>query len=77
MFHRNCLLRQNQKKLILYGETKYLSFPTRIDFFLNFKIKVLVLWGTMDKFLESGTNRYNPPQNYVFFQAFQPINTTS
>ena len=26
---------------------------------------------------ESGqvyTNRYNPPQNYVFFQAFQPIN---
>ncbi|PNT73981.1 hypothetical protein BRADI_1g05731v3 [Brachypodium distachyon] len=21
--------------------------------------------------------RYNSPQNYVFFQAFQPINTTS
>ena len=37
---------------------------------LNFEIKVLVLWGTMDKFLESGTNRYNPSQNYVFFQPF-------
>lgn len=39
MSHRNCLLRQNQKKLILYGETKYLSFPTQIVFFFEFRNK--------------------------------------
>ena len=41
----NCLLRQNLKKLILYGETKNLSFPTRIDFFFLFRNKGSCLVG--------------------------------
>ena len=42
MSHKNCLLRQNLKKLILYGETKNLSFPTRIDFLFRNKGSCLV-----------------------------------
>ena len=42
MSHKNCLLRQNLKKLILYGETKNLSFPTRIDFFFRNKGSCLI-----------------------------------
>jgi hypothetical protein len=46
-------------QLILYGETKYLSLATWLDFFLNIEIKFLVLWEMMHTFLESRTNRYN------------------